>query len=848
MIAAALEILERGWPAAEASALLRAVPEEFFLPQDRVRWLLLDPRGSVEAVVRKLLERGDLQGAARAARAGSAKQQPAELLPLLARVELEAGYSGVALETLSALAVEGQPFRSCTAVALRAALQQALASMPPHALAATVERVLASGPAEDPGLPSAIDSLLATGHMAEAEALLAWLAPQSPPFLAELLLRQAAARLIAGAARLQDDDLERAAALLEDGRPDLGRMLLAFERDEAPPLAREARAALSTPLSEAPGRRAALLFLAGEPERAAELVARAALDGRDFLLELVAGCLGTGARAAREELPGLSGFLQESVPPGSALLLALASEIPPFSAWSLERTAELPLGTRQDPWMRVLRAQAWLALGLHEQGLAELSSAGEEPDDARGAWVRARLLRARGAAPEERLQAELDWLVASGRAQNAAADAELELALLRSALAARAGAREEAVRVLEAALEAHPQDRTLLGRLAELEDTPGRRTRALELQTQLIDALPARDAAPEVLAFLDVLRVARREDEISEARWWSEVEALEAARPMDPAPVRELAARAFERAGPPDGPGRADALGRLTRFRSRTLERPLEGLRVGETERWTRLLARHAPERAVAFAEAELRLDPADPALWRASAEALLAAGRTPAAIERLEALQRVAPDLPSARTLALTRFRLTNDAQQLGVDLTRLRSLHPEAEADPVLRFYSALAGTGAKRFLTSVEEVMRLWSERGANGLSGDSEHGRRLALWLYKHGSKAHALGVLTDVLELAQGALERDVLTALARLMEAAPAAERGRARAERPAAPRPDDAPAANGGAAREHADAATRSRAKGPAKPGASRAGDAKTPPAKKRADKPATPARRPQK
>jgi tetratricopeptide (TPR) repeat protein len=69
LISSSLEMLERGWPGVAPSARLRSVPKEFFLPQDRVRWLLLDPRGSLEDVVRRLLAKGDVQGAALGRRA-----------------------------------------------------------------------------------------------------------------------------------------------------------------------------------------------------------------------------------------------------------------------------------------------------------------------------------------------------------------------------------------------------------------------------------------------------------------------------------------------------------------------------------------------------------------------------------------------------------------------------------------------------------------------------------------------------------------------------------------------------------------------------------------------------------
>lgn len=845
MIGASLELMERGWSSAAVSARLRSVPREYFLPQDRVRWLLLDPRGSLGDVVRVLLAKGQKESAARAARTGSSPSQPPELLPLLARILLESGEATIANELLDSLPADGALFRSCTGLVLTAALQRpqpkqaqqrqaqqrqeetgpgaAEPAQPktkaskaaPVDLAAVVEKVLASGRAEDPELPQALDGLLVSGRASEVESLLAWLAPQSPPFLGETLLRQSVARTVARNSAAVDEDLERAAALLDDGRPEFGRLVVAFELGDEEAFAREARAVLATPLARAPGRSAALALLAGDPETAARSLAGLVADGREPLQELVQACLASRATDSAESgIARLPAALLAVVPEKQLLLLALAAEIAPWNVWVLARLDALdaPEATeapeadespdaparskrfatlgRTDPWLRAFRAQSMLTLGWFSKTLGAARAEGEP--NARLAWLRVRAERALALAPEDVRAAEIDWLVASG----SSAATRPELAPLEAARAVRDGKPEEAQHLLQSALEQRPGDPELLLALGELENTSGRRTRAIELLGLALAKLAPGEGDAQVPLLLEVLRAARDEGEISEERWWAEVEALEAERPADPAPARELAARALERTEPGTATGRTQALERLGRLRARTLDRPLETLRIGEGERWIELLAEYTPERAVAFAEEELRRAPSDPALWRASATALLAARRPSTALERLTALQKVAPETETARLVALTSFQIENDAENFLERLETMKRSDSRVKDDAVLAFYERLLGTQASKKADKkdkkdstqegagedetetrdIEGALELWRARAGNGLA-TSEHGRALALELFYEGRRAGALKTLDETAELARSALEKDMLSALAQLMRSAPAAPR-----------------------------------------------------------------------
>jgi thioredoxin-like negative regulator of GroEL len=766
LIESTLELLERGSASSEASARLRNVPASALLAEDRVRWIELDPVGSLEPILRRLLARGDRSAAARLARTAAPERQPEEVRVLLSTLLLESGNLEGARAALATLPPSHPAWRAATALALELATRRDGDGASAE-LARTLALVRASGPPADPGLVGQLATWIADGRLEEAAELATWLADERTPFLVEALLAQGVLDVLSSAP--SSEALERAAALTEDGRAELGRLLLVGAGGDLSALASEARTALASPLAADPGRALALRILAGERERVVQALVGARLDGRALELELAAACaLGlypADLQSVGAQRIAAPAFLFEGLAPERFLLLVLAAGLPPFSAWVLQATAARGPALADDPSLLALRARAELALARPSAAKSELARAGERID-ARMAWLRLQALVASGAPARAREDAELGWFTRSGRLK----DEDAEFAHLRALRAQRNGDPAEAVRVLERAAGEPGAAPDLLARLAELEDRPGRRTRAVELYAQVLAEQRAGPDDPRMLACLEALRAARDEGEISVRRWWAEVEALEAEHPEDPAPVRELAARAFEEAGEE---GRTQALARLARFRARTLDRPVEGLRRGEALRWTRLLARFTPEGAVRFAEEELRRDPIDPALWHASAEALLAAGRTRAALERLEAINQVAPATETARLLLQHRYELDRSAESFQRQLAVIRKLDPSVKNDPVLLFLGHVADLEGRG--QGPRWALELWESRATNGLA-DPDFGRLLALALFAGGAQEAALRVLGEARELAPSALEDQVLAGLQRLIEAAPPPE------------------------------------------------------------------------
>jgi tetratricopeptide (TPR) repeat protein len=149
--------------------------------------------------------------------------------------------------------------------------------------------------------------------------------------------------------------------------------------------------------------------------------------------------------------------------------------------------------------------------------------------------------------------------------------------------------------------------------------------------------------------------------------------------------------------------------------------------------------------------------------LWRASAEALIAAGRARDALTRLEALERLAPELETTRLLALTSYELDRDEKRLAQRIANLTRLDPAAANDVLLQFYSALIEPPAKR-QEGLTRALGLWEARATNGLE-DLAHARVLALALLEAGRREPALATLREAWGLAPNALARDGVAAL-----------------------------------------------------------------------------------
>lgn len=788
---ATFETMALGWRTDAGSARLARVPEGQLLPDDRLRWMRLDPGASLGPVLRELVAAGERERAALALRGTAAARLGPADAELGARVLLDVGE----VERARALLGDDGP------PGLR--LRLALASADAEAVDAVVETLGTPTSSQVPELLDAVDALLGTGRDTLAGAVLARVDGATGLDLGAILLRRAVLDLRTAPPGRVSDPLERAAALLPPGLPDLGRVFVAAAREDAEERRREARGALSTPIAEELPRRLLLAVLAEDPTEIRLVLLRRAIDGREPLLRLGAACAGDvaddlGASAPPDdEVDSLTaawnaaetvrGTLALPPLPGALHVLggrevatvALAADLAPYAAWALARLDGWPAPARRDPWALALRARALVRCGLAAQGRALLDEALESDDAPPALWIARADLR----GPEDGLADRLEWLERAGLE----AEDDPGLARLQAAALERRGETARAIARLEAALEARPGDPGFLADCARLESTEGRRARGVQRWNELLAVLPAAERGPFVLPALDNLRAARDAGEITESRWWTEVEALEAELPADPAPVRELARRAFET--PREGHGRTLALERMERFRARTLRQPVESLRAGEAEHWTQLLARYTPDGAATFAAGELAAAPRDPDVWRAWVEALIAAERWNEALEDLEALVEVAPDVSTARLLALTGYFVRDDADSFLAALERAEALAPSLlHEDLQLAFFRGVAAlrTDVADKREAAQLGWDLWERRTEAGILSQ-RNGRALAISLFASGRKGQAEIALTQCLESREGALAEDVTLALGNLIRAAPAGTRLATEPRRPSA-------------------------------------------------------------
>jgi tetratricopeptide (TPR) repeat protein len=771
-----LELLELGWRSEVASGLLAAVPSRHLSTVDRLRWLRLDPGASLGAFLRVLVAHGELDRVALAVRTPAARRMSPRDAELAVRVLLE---SGDLEATRQLLPIAGEV----------PVLKVRLALADPHEddLPVLLDTLEVPAPEAVPELLGLVDDLLGSAQDALAGRLLERLSDHAGPHLGAVLLRRCVLDLRAGLPPGPSEPLERAAALMDPGWPDLGRVFVAAARGDDDARRREARATLETGLAEDPARRLLLAVLAENPTVARQVLLRRAIDGRDPLLRLGAMCVevladelgraGEGSTDTLTEawnatttvrgltvLPTLPAALH-SVGAHEVATVALAADGAPFAAWALKRIESWPVDARAHPWAGALAALARTHCGQAAEALAELDRILAQADAPAELWA----LRARWLDPEAALDDHLEWLERAGLRD---VD-DPGLAGLQATALERSDAREEALERLEAALAERPGDVELLADRARLKSTPGHRLEALQCWNELMTNLAPGARGAWVPAVLDNLRAARSDGEISERRWWTEVEALEAELPDDPAPVRELAERAFETLGP--GQGRAQALQRMERFRARTLRRPIESLRAGEAARWTQLLARYSPGGAVDFAGQELAAAPYDPEVWQAWIAALIGAERWDDALADLELLMEIAPDVSTARLLALTAFFVRQDAESFLERLEELEALAPKILGeDHTLTFFRGVAALRSDR--PDKQEIAtqgwELWERRHEVGLLSQ-RNGRTLAISLFASGQKERALVALSQCLESQEGALAADVTRALGQLIQSAP---------------------------------------------------------------------------
>ncbi|MFT5153404.1 MAG: tetratricopeptide (TPR) repeat protein, partial [Planctomycetota bacterium] len=353
-----------------------------FTPAQTLLSMRADPsRTGRLAVARFLIEEGEAERALRAIdgiRIGrkAAPEGTVEERVVAGQALLELGRHEEAAERVVGLAAD--PVFGVSALTVE--FEAVLASGDERAMGRLIERTLAIGILSRDLYLAMIDRMLETGFGDLSRPLVEALDAQAETRGGDLFLRQALLGAVTGNREETIEGLSRAEAYLEDGTPELGRLLLAVDDHSwrlLPERVAELRAAdfVATPFEEAvlaifeerieAGQTLAETQLDAEPERAEWALVLAAaqlLQNQDVVLPP-----DYGERAAIETIRLLRGSQDSVRDPRLVLGLLVALERQGWSKWAIPRLVELrTTGGAGLVWPSFLAARAHLAMGEEE--------------------------------------------------------------------------------------------------------------------------------------------------------------------------------------------------------------------------------------------------------------------------------------------------------------------------------------------------------------------------------------------------------------------------------------------------------------------------------------------------
>ena len=772
---------------------LRAIPAAAFSPAQRLRWYRVDPRGAaLREVAPRLMREGHVELALSAIRAQTDDSvEPADRI-LAAELLGKLGRWKESQRALSHIQPEDPEFAAAAGLVLLAGLRTRADSPKGDPLRRAMLRVYSAPRLEGAGFDRAIDALQGTGQREEVRMLLAHLEDQLKVHPPGLLLRMAISAVTDGELDTAAEMLDRAEAYLPEGEAQLGRVLMALDAGDPDLLREAAKRMLGENFAGTPHREALLRVLTGEFGVANRLSVRAyelagSRDATRLLSRMICNLLAPPTASPEDGAPGpenpvlhddgtwlATATFGGTVSTTEVVGLLLALESDPWAAWALARLRDLPPSVAATTWPTLLEAVALLRLGVDDEAEALLVRLTRPAENVPFAWdLREDVVRARhGTDPDT------DALRALHRARAKAMGAEdletSEMRLLWAEEQRAANRMEDAVRVLAEGVLQDP-DRLDLGvALARYRVEAGDRAAAVTAYDRLFDDFGTEETSDLVPEYITVLRRAALHGEITNTSWWARLEALASQRPLDPAPVLELARRTAETAGDRADGGIARAQERMDRYRARTGHAPIESLRPGAAARWIAFLAEYDPSTALALADAELLADPSVIELWRARAGALAADERRGDAVTELGILLRMVSDPDTQLQLAGLLAELGQGPALVVPTLQRLGAAGAiDQPAEQFLVYGRALLQGNPKQKDEGIRLLLSAWSKRPPgppHGIMADI--GRELAEGLLLRGAKKDdplAREVLDLLHEGAADPLRRDYFRALANLI-------------------------------------------------------------------------------
>ena len=791
----ALELLERGFNPKRARIALSRVPAEYLSGRNLTRWMRVDPTAAAGAVLGSMLANDRTEEALSLSNRPQLAAVDAEILARLGQRAGELGFWKESAAILGKVPAGDPVLQRFAGSLLRAGMYASILTNDEALLSDAFQRFEESFTSGEslgteggvPDLIRAFDSLYGADRREHAMAVLDRIEKSPDTDAGEVLLRRAVCAAIAGQEDVYRLASERADPFFDDARVLLGELLVASDARDWMEVARFAFGLLRGDFGQDPARKTYLLILAGEFESARhQLQAWGPVpdDPMGMLARALVHRLSPARTDDSEEeisFPQAQGLLTLLTANDARFLAAcgLSAMTPPWSLWGLDR---LRLTVREqegqaEAWYAVLKARCLLSLGdpVLAQRMLHPWRKSERAFPA-AIYLTEVIRQGLGASDEELIDLRARRLAAGGATELG----ELQLSRIEARQLDRVGKGAKAIEVLEEASQRHPEAHELFVDRARLLRSYSRNTEAIELYDRLFTRFPT-EVKPLVPEYVLLLEESFANEEIPEAVWWAELEALEAQLPDEPVVALALAAREagtlhHDGSTSRESTGPVRALERLQRFRKRTDETPIDGLRRGAILPWIKLHGKLDPAEALELAEDELRADPLAPHLWVALAMALDLAGERREALQILKVALSFSGSLEPRKMRTLLRFELSSDFAKLLTGIENIERFFGELQ-DPELRFHRGLARLATPRAsarnmeaaIAETKDAIELWDRREEFGWSAE-RYAPRLAIALSRSGRGAKALVVLKEISESTKNPLKAQMFTALRSILK------------------------------------------------------------------------------
>lgn len=650
-----LERLELVGPDEKSAEFGRWIPFESLVYGDLVRLMHGDPDHAGRFVVaRTLAVRGEKRRALTILEQLGADSLGPDAMRLAARLHLDLGEPEAALAELVPLARSRNAIKESLDLFLEAAMachDHKRVDQMATALAKTSE------PREPEWLALA-DRMLAGGSAAAADRLLERLDQPPRTRSGDIVVRRAAAALGRGDLPAVESLLERAEAFETGGRAELVALFACVDDDRLIDLSAAASVLRSSSFQPNPLHAAIIDLLADRDEPAAATIAAALKadphEPRWQLVRAAAAALAGeawtppayfGDRALRQTelfLVGPDGARD----PRRALCTLLALHTPLGRGWARKEVESMSGETHGDLWPGLLAAL--------------LARANDEPAVARR-WIAGVLASNPGFGPAWDIAEEIPVpktldpraailmrirrVEALGELSGTLSERLLDEARILQLRGDVAGA----LAVARAAAAEDPGSGEIQWKLAQLLRARGERAAAIRAYSEALQSLPAGSnlrATGELLALFEEASKASP-PEIDPQAYAMELERLHSSLRNDPRVV--VAQARLEMALDPLHPplALARAYARLERFRELHATSAIDSLSPGASAAWAEFLLAVDPDRACAFVQRELELDPGALDLWVLLGHVLAAQNNIAGALAQYGFVLHLAPDHP---------------------------------------------------------------------------------------------------------------------------------------------------------------------------------------------------------